>query len=80
VHGPVFLAAFPVVPAAKENPDDFGAVGEVDVRDFALRTVHGIRENGVPLIQELGDLLGVRVADVLLFHGVFLSGLSALSI
>ena len=70
----------PAKPALEENPDDFEAVGEVDVRDFSLRTVHGVGEDGVPLIQELGDLLGVRVANVLLFHGVFLSGLSALSI
>lgn len=67
-HVPVEAVAdvAPAKPAFKENPDDFGAVGEVNVRDFALRTVHGVRENGVPLIQELGDLLGVRVADILL--------------
>lgn len=74
------LAALPAVVAVKENPEDFRAVGQVDVRDFALAPAHGVRENGVPLIQELGDLLGVDVADVLLFHGVFLSGLSALSV
>jgi hypothetical protein len=38
------------------------------VRDFALRTVHGVRGKWcVPLILELGDLLGVRVADVCFF-------------
>ena len=80
VSGVPAFAPLPVVFAGQENPEDFRAVGQVDVRDLALGTVHGVRENGVPLIQELGDLLGVRVADVLLFHGVFLSGLMALSI
>ena len=74
------LVAFPVGAPFEENPDDLGAVGQVDMCDFSLRPAHCVRENDVSLIQEFGNLLGVDVADVLLFHGVFLSRLSALSI
>ena len=69
----------PAKPALEEHPEDLGAVGEVDVRDFTLTAAHGVRENGVALIQELGDLFGVDSADVVLKHGVFLSGHFALS-
>ena len=65
--------------AIQEHPENVFSVGQVNLGNFALVSVHGVRENGVALIQKLGDLLGVDSADVFLEHGVFLSGLCALS-
>src|SRR5699024_1402615 len=66
------IAAAIVALPLQKNPEDFVAVGKVDVCQLALRAAHGLVVDLVALGQQLADLLRVDTADVIVGHEMYL--------